>query len=254
VPEARVRAASGTERIALTSASGLTLVTADTEVSVDVSVDAAVFVGDLLVVTVPESDRHRTLLLDPRTGRVLDEAFVDADDAVAFLTPHPTEPVVMVELAMGQDGSQLFRVDVDGTSLRIAEVLQGEEPVFAGFHPHGDRMLIAPHPNDPECLRVFSWPSLDEVARLTAGEIDAEQGFGLAACWVDDDRIAAYATADALIIVDAELQKPQRVELPIDLREEGEVESLIPLTSGRIAAGIWTAAGRLTLTLEVVDD
>ncbi|NKZ71340.1 hypothetical protein GTA09_16990 [Rhodococcus hoagii] len=41
--------------------------------------------------------------------------------------------------------------------------------------------------------------------------------------------------------------------MPIDFREEGEIESLTRLTSGDIAVGAWTPAGRLTLIARIID-
>lgn len=252
--DARIRAARGVERLAISSSSGLTLIGGRPVTRADLHVDAAVFLGEHLLATVPSADGHRVLLIDPATGATLTEQTVDADDATAFLTRHPTEQLVVAEFAMGQDGTRLMRIDVDGQHLRATEILAGEDPVFAGFRPLGDQILIAPHPSDPEVMRVLAWPELSELGRLRASDVDAEYGLGLAACWIDDQRIAAYATEDSLLVTDAGLTPVQRVELPVDFTEEGELETLTPLGSGRVAAGVWTAAGRLTLVIEIADE
>lgn len=248
--DARVRAARGADRLAISSSSGLTLIGGRPVRRDDLHVDAAVFLGEHLLATAPSADGHRVLLIDPATGATLTEQPVDADDATAFLTRHPTEQLVVAEFAMGQDGTRLMRIDVDGQHLRATEILAGEDPVFAGFRPLGDQILIAPHPSDPEVMRVLTWPELSEVGRLRASDVDAEYGLGLAACWIDDQRIAAYATEDSLLMTDGTLAGAQRVELPVDFAEEGELENLTPLGPGRMAAGIWTPAGRLTLVIE----
>lgn len=252
--DARIRAAHGVDLMAISSSAGLTLIGGRPVTRDDLPVDAAVFLGEHLLVTVPSAEGHRVLLIDPATGATLTEQTVDADDATAFLTRHPTEQLVVAEFAMGQDGTRLMRIDVDGQHLRATEILAGEDPVFAGFRPLGDQILIAPHPSDPEVMRVLTWPELGEVGRLGASDVDAEYGLGLAACWIDDERIAAYATEDSLLVTDARLTRVQRVELPVDFTEEGELETLTPLGSGRVAAGIWTAAGRLTLVIEIDDE
>ncbi|MFK4762091.1 hypothetical protein ACI3KS_14260 [Microbacterium sp. ZW T5_45] len=257
--DARIRAAHGVDLVAISSSAGLTLIggrriTRDRITRDDLHVDAAVFLGEHLLATVPSADGHRVLLIDPATGATLTEQTVDADDATAFLTRHPTEHLVLAEFAMGQDGTRLMRIDVDGQHMNATEILTGQDPVFAGFSPRGDRILIAAHPSDPEVMRVLTWPELGEVGRLSASDLDAEYGLGLAACWVDDERIAAYATQDSLLVTDASLTWVQRVELPVDFAEEGELETLTPLGSDRVAAGVWTAAGRLTLVIEIADE
>ncbi|MBM4686549.1 hypothetical protein GS532_23170 [Rhodococcus hoagii] len=56
-----------------------------------------------------------------------------------------------------------------------------------------------------------------------------------------------------MIVTDSHFDSVERVALPIDFREEGEIESLTRLTSGDIAVGAWTPAGRLTLIARIID-
>lgn len=249
--EPRLLAAQGVDRLALCTDAGL-LVAGDSTVIVDGLVaDSAAYVGDGLLVTAKAKEGHRVLLLDPATGEVLEQTVVDADHAAGFITPHPSEPVALIELAMGQDGCVAFRADVDRTTFRLTEVLAGQDPVIAGFSPSGNRLLVVPHPSDPDAVRVLAWPTLDEVGRLTAEELDTEIGMGLPGCWVDEDRIAVYAMEDALVLTDGELTEPVRVTLALDFGDNGDLESLIPLAPGRVAAGVWTPKGRSTLVMEI---
>lgn len=256
--EVRVRAASALDRLVLTAGGDTVLVGDDTVTVAGLSIHAAAFVGDLVVATAPGDDGgHRVLLLDHATGALLDEQAVDADDAMAVVHRHPIDPIAVIELAMGQDGCLALRVDVDvdasgptGAQLRLTEILSGHDPVIAGFRPAGDRLLMAPYPSDPETARVFAWPSLDEVGRVSAADIDAEYGFGLAACWVDDDRAALVAPEDALVLTGSALDSAVRVDLSRMLGDDAEIESLTPLGPGRIAAGVWTPDGRSTRVIE----
>lgn len=247
----RLLAADGLARLAVATETGLLLVGAES-VHVDGDgFDSAAFLGDLLVATRPEGAEHEVLLVDPVTGAVLDRVAIDAEDAAAFITRHPHEPIVVIELAMGQDGCLALRVHVENRALVVSEILPGQDPVVAGFSPAGDRLLVVPHPSDMEAVRVLSWPDLEEVGALSAEDLPTEMGFGLAACWIDDDRIACYATEDALVVTDGALRGPERVTMPVDFVEEGDLESLVRLRPGRVAAGIWMPGGRSTLVLDV---
>ncbi|NKW23796.1 hypothetical protein GS961_15775 [Rhodococcus hoagii] len=55
-----------------------------------------------------------------------------------------------------------------------------------------------------------------------------------------------------MIVTDSHFDSVERVALPIDFREEGEIESLTRLISGDIAVGAWTPAGRLTLIARII--
>lgn len=151
---------------------------------------------------------------------------------------------------MGQSGSSTYKIELAGGSLRVEEILVGQDPVIAGFNPSGTKLLVTPYPDDPEVARVFAWPSLEETGRLTADELDAENGIGLPGCWVDEERIALYAVEDSLILTDQDLGSPVRADFPIDLRESGDIESLKSLEPGRVAVGVWEPEGRSMLVLE----
>ncbi|MFF7294160.1 hypothetical protein ACFY9N_16645 [Microbacterium sp. NPDC008134] len=257
--DVRVRAASAVGRLVLSAGSDAVLVGEDTVTIPGLAIDSAAFIGDLVLATAPapgDGGGHRVLLLDLATGTLLDEKTVDADDAIAAIHPHPHDPVAVIEFAMGQDGCLALRADIDATgetspNLRLTEILAGQDPVIAGFRPAGDRLLVTPYPSDPETARVFAWPSLEEIGQVSATEIGAEYGLGIAGCWVDDERAAIFAPEDALVLTGAALDSPERADLPDVIGEEaGEVESLVALAPGRIAAGVWTPEGRSTLVIE----
>jgi hypothetical protein len=255
--DVRVRAASAVDRLVLSAGSDAVLVGEDTVTIPGLAIDSAAFIGDVVLATAPGGGGgHRVLLLDLATGTLLDETTVDADDAMAAIHRHPHDSVAVIEFAMGQDGCLALRVDVEatgetGASLRLTEILAAQDPVIAGFRPAGDRLLVTPYPSDPETARVFAWPSLEEIGQVSATAIGAEYGLGLAGCWVDDDRTALFAPEDALVLTGAALDSPERADLPDAIGEEaGEIESLVALAPGRIAAGVWTPVGRSTLVIE----
>ncbi|WP_221937751.1 hypothetical protein [Rhodococcus sp. KBS0724] len=259
----RVLAARGLEHLAVSDGSNLLILgaapgtvaatgTPEAAVTVaDVNCDAAAFVGDLLIATAPAAETHRVLLINPATGDVVDEATIDADGATAFIIPHPTELVVVIEFPMGQDGCVAQRVEVISGSLRVDEILCGQDPVIAGFNPSGTRLLVTPYPDDPETARVLAWPSMDEIGRLSADDLVTEIGIGLAACWINEERIAIYAMEDSLVVTNESLGEPVRARLLLDFRDEGDLETLVSLDAGRVAAGVWTPEGRFTLIFEI---
>jgi hypothetical protein len=250
--DARVLAASALDLVIIATQGAVVLVSAQVDV-LDLPADAAAILEGLPLIAVPGEAIHRLLLLEPTAGVVIAEQTVDVDDARAFIYPHPHDGSAILEFAMGQDGTLAYRVDVEESALRLSAILEGDDPVVAGFAPTGDRLLIAQYPSGPETVRILTWPELDEAARVDGGEVDAEYGFGLAGCWIDDDRVAFYATEDALMVAAGDLESPERVELPIAFGDDGEIESLTPLGRGGVAVGTWTPAGRLTLVVEMTE-
>ncbi|WP_366816924.1 hypothetical protein [Myxococcus xanthus] len=243
-------AARGLERLVLSDGKNLLIVGDHAVVVPDLVCDAAACVEELIIATAPGDSSHRILLIDPASGKILDDVQVAAEDATAFITRHPSSPTLLVELPMGQSGSSTYKIELAGGSLRVEEILAGQDPVIAGFNPSGTKLLVTPYPDDPEVARVFAWPSLEETGRLTADELDAENGIGLPGCWVDEESIALYAVEDSLILTDQDLGSPVRADFPIDLRESGDIESLKSLEPGRIAVGVWEPEGRSMLVLE----
>lgn len=72
-----------------------------------------------------------------------------------------------------------------------------------------------------------------------------------------DDKLAEIAqreTEDALIVADENFDSSERIVLPIDFGDEGEIEKVTPLGSGNVAIGAWTPSGRLTLVVHLVDE
>ena len=111
--------ASSLDLLILASAGGLVIAGEEVVTVPGIPADAAALLGGLLVVAVPDGERHRLLALDSATGAILDDQAIDADDARAFLYQHPAEDTAILQLAMGQDGVLAFRVDVEGSRLHL---------------------------------------------------------------------------------------------------------------------------------------
>ncbi len=239
-------------------------------ITVNLAAHTAAFVAhDQLLVASPRrsadgesSDGYRLVLLG-LGGTIHAERTIEADNAAAFVRRHPTEASLLWDFPMGQDGTLLMRVRVVGDDLECTEVLAGDEAVPTTFSPDGTRVLLLPYPNDPDEVRVVSWPSFEVTAALDAATsvegAEIEFGFGISGGFLSDDRVLLSATEGAPIVASSTLDSPQRVEmegLSARLGEDGdvEVETLVPLSSDLFAAVLWTSgAPRLTTVWQLLD-
>ncbi len=212
--------------------------------------DAALRIDDHLLVTASTGEDHLIMLIDYESLELVAEQTFSVSQATAFMTRHPLDSIVLLELAMGQDGSHTLQVDISATHLQLTELFPGEDLVVAGFNSSGTALLLLPHPNDPETARVVHWPTLQEVGHLNAQAVGADLGFGLAGCWIDDQRVALYLMEDSIIVTDGVLSNPTRINLPLNLGDEADVESMRTIEAGVIEATIWTPAGRRRFALE----
>ncbi|WP_028709162.1 hypothetical protein [Propionicicella superfundia] len=215
-------------------------------------VDSAAFPAartDRLLLTVadPDGGPHEVLLIDPTAGNDtaarIDRLTVDTEDATAFSLVHPADGSVLIEFAMGQDGSALLRVDVVNDRLTAEELFPGEDPVTACFCEDGSRLLLVPHPTDPETTRVVSWPGLATIGSLDAAEAGVDMGWGLSATMLPDGRVLLIAQGEGLVATGPALEDPQRIDIPW-LDEDGEVEWVCALDERRLALGVWTPQDR----------
>jgi hypothetical protein len=245
-------AAQGIDEFVLRIATGAVVVNGSAPVTVTEPIDAAVFI-DNVVLAVSRSDAGtRILLVDPATGRVLDETRHAFHAEGALIHCHPGDAVALVDLPMGQDGSTTLRARVHGGTLDVDEILTDRDCVVSGFNSSGTHVLLAPYPSEAEDIVVVNWPELDEHAKLSATDLNAECGLGLAAAWVDDEHVAFFASEDSLIVAQRDFVDAERVPLPLDFAVEGDIEAMRTLTPGRLALGIWTKEGRHTLIVDVL--
>lgn len=188
----------------------------------------------------PFSTSHDLFLLDAELN-VLDRQTVDADEATAYITKHPTEPAAVVDLPMGQDGNILLQATVEGRRLGIEEVLRNQDVVMVSFNNVGKQLLLTPYPSDMEQVMICAWPSLELVSTLQATDLDLEIGFDLSGGYLGDGRVLTLAAEEGPVLSAADLSNPRRVEL-VDLAQlfdDGYVETIAPLDDDLFAAVIW---------------
>lgn len=228
-------------------------------VVVAVAADSATFIApDRLVVTAPGapvegrsfSEFHRVLLMDLE-GVVLDERRVDADAAWAHALVHPTDPAVLCDFIMGQDGNVLVVIRAEGDTLTVREVFPAEAFVNRGFSPDGTRVLLPPYPSDPNCAAVATWPELDLAARLeVAADLPEVQiGIDVWGGFLDDEHVLLLATEQGPIVATADLREAALIPLVgLDAVSDGEgfVEIATPLAPDRFAAVVWHHGTRQT--------
>lgn len=211
--------------------------------------DCAVVVGDHVLATVPdESGRLRThrlvLLSGAQSGggaRVVAEVELDEDDvweAQVTMTPHPVEPTVVVEFAMGQDGGHLLAVDVDGDRLRTTVIETGGVATFGGFSASGTRALLLPWPGEPE-IRVCEWPGMRALATTTEEAHEVEMGWGLVGGFVDGDRVLVLRDEQGLLLLGPDLASGTELVLsPPYAGRDADVTS-VTVRDGVIETLLW---------------
>ncbi|WAS90650.1 hypothetical protein [Nannocystis punicea] len=227
--------------------------------AIAVAADSATFITpNRLVVTSPGapaegrsfSEFHRVLLMDLE-GVVLDEHQVEVDAASAHALAHPTDPAVLCDFVMGQDGNVLTVIRAEDDALTLREVLPAEEFVNRGFSPDGTRVLLPPYPMDPRCAVIATWPELVPVARLDVqAELpEVEIGIDLWGGFLDDESVLLLATEQGPIVATADLRDAALVPM-VGLAEvndgEGFMEMVAPLSSDRFAGVVWKNGTRQT--------
>lgn len=224
-----------------------------------VAADSATFITpNRLVVTAPGapaggrsfSEFHRVLLMDLE-GLVLDERRVEADAAWAHALVHPTEPAVLCDFIMGQDGNVLTVIRAEGDALTVREVFPAEALVNRGFSPDGTRVLLPPYPSDPGRAVVATWPQLDIAARLEVVEDlpEVQMGIDVWGGFLDDHHVLLLATEQGPIVAAADLREAALVPLvgfDAVSDSEGFIELAAPLAPDRFAAVVWNHGTRQT--------
>ena len=215
--------------------------------------DSASFVDGGLLVTAPTVEHgvhdgrpyvHRgettAYLLDLGAATVTSQLRLEVADAGTSAVPHPTDPVVLLDAGEGQDGSQVFAATVGGAEVHGRRLL--ENVVAAGFSPAGDLLLVTPHPSFEPVVRLLDWPSLSEVARLTAADLGwPDDELDLHGCFLDDDLVLLSTVEHGPVLTDGRLQPVAR----LDLSEgspgpDAETTSLLGVAERRFAVELWS--------------
>jgi hypothetical protein len=219
------------------------------------SADAAVFTGaGRMVVTAPVIERrmyqgkpyetkgnHLVQLVDLGSGAVVDTAVLDVADAGVLAVPHPHDGSILLDAAMGQDGSAIFVVRVVGDRLAVEPMW--ENVVVSGFDPSGGRLLLTPHPSFDDVATVVEWPSLATVGRLGGAELGFDDGgIDMYGCFLSDERIilqAGEVEELGLLVCTADLAPVAWLDLEPHEGGESELVSVFGVGPDLIAAEVW---------------
>ncbi|WP_067699332.1 hypothetical protein [Nocardia jejuensis] len=233
-------------------------------IQVPVPADSAAFIApDRLLITAPSawrpgrqfSESHRVLLLN-LAGEILAETLVEVDDATPHLLRHPTDPTVVCDFAMGQDGNTLAVIQAADDELVLREIFRTEEFVNLAFDPTGKRLLLGPYPTDPSRAVVASWPNLDILASLDAESLGLAIGFDIHGGYLNDDRVLLLGTEQAPVLATGSLTDATIIDMK-DLEAwagaDGFVESIAPLSDDLFAAVLWEHGQRTTTLWRICD-
>jgi hypothetical protein len=266
-PQAKLLAATSGLRQIIAVDDGQLAIIADTTLRLPVpAADSATFLqsGQLLV-TAPNIDHqtrhgrtfaqrttHRVLLINPRSGAILDETILDGVfDAGVFAIANPADGSVLLDAAEGQDGSKVFAVRDARSQIRIEHLL--ENVVTSGFSPDGDRLLLLPHPSFDGPAIVASWPSMDPVGTASpqAAGIN-DDAFDLYGCFLDTGRVLLKTVEDRLLLARGDLAPLTHISLTaLTPTKNYSIGLTLGLGPNLFAAELWTDGQKTTTVWEL---
>jgi len=184
---------------------------------------------------------HRVLLLD-LAGEMLDEREVpEVVDAGAFASAHPADGSMIVEFGMGQDGSEIYRIDVGGDQIALDHVLQNV--VACGFSPDGERLLVLPHPSFPSNPSALRWPGLARCGEVTSSSTITSEGaaYDHYGCYLASDRVLLKTVEHGLVLGNRDLDQLVPIELPgiPPIGETFDIGLILGINRRRFAAALW---------------
>jgi len=174
------------------------------------------------VAIVPTEDptAYRLLIVDAATGEVHHELVLQSDRPAGFtLIGHPTGGGFVVDAGRGQDGTDLWSVQVSDGTVTVSPA-DTFERVFADFSPDGTEVLTSPHHGTD--LEIFAWPDWTPLAVLPGEAVFATDGnepvdsFDYFAAYVTSRGILAKSTEyGGMVVVDRVTGNPtHRLLLP----------------------------------------
>lgn len=266
-PQAKLLAATSDLRQIIAVDDGKLVITTDTTLLLAVpAADSATFLrSGLLLVTAPNIEHqtwrnrtivqrttHRVLLIDPRSGAILDEIILDGvADAGVFAIANPADGSVLLNAGEGQDGSEVFTVRDTSSQIRIEHLL--ENVVTSGFSPDGDRLLVLPHPSFEGPAIVASWPSMDPIGTASpqAAGIN-DDAFDLYGCFLDTGRVLLKTVEDRLLLASGDLAALTQVSLTAPTPGKNySIGLILGLGPNLFAAELWTAGQKTTTVWEL---
>jgi hypothetical protein len=266
-PQAKLLAATSDLRQIIAVDDGQLVIITDTTLLLAVpAADSATFLrSGLLLVTAPNIEHqtwrnrtiaqrttHRVLLIDPRSGAILDETILDGVvDAGVFAIANPADGSVLLDAGEGQDGSEVFTVRDASSQIRIEQLL--ENVVISGFSPDGDRLLVLPHPSFEGPAIVASWPSMDPIGTASpqAAGIN-DDAFDLYGCFLDTGRVLLKTVEDRLLLASGDLAALTQVSLTAPTPGKNySIGLILGLGPNLFAAELWTDGQKTTTVWEL---
>lgn len=188
--------------------------------------DSATFLGsDRVLITAPRIERstfegrtfeasaeHRAFLVDASSAEIIDVAVLDVCDAGVTALPHPHDGSVVLDAGEGQDGNRVFVVRCDADRLTVTHAF--ENAIAATFNPSGTRLLLSPHPSHDGAARVIDWPTLQNIASLSANDAglpgDCFDAYG---CFLRDDTVLLETSGGEILLTDGDLHPVALIQL-----------------------------------------
>ena len=182
----------------------------------------------MAIVPTDDPTAYRMLIIDAGSGELHHELVLDSDHPAGFtIYGHPTGEGFVVDAGRGQDGTDLWSVQVSDGQVAVTPSDTWQR-VFADFSADGTEILTAPHSG--EDLEVFSWPDWTPQAVLSGEAVFAMEGnypadrFDFFAVYLTSRSILAKSTEyGEMVVVDRQSGSPtHRLSLPgLEADEDG---------------------------------
>jgi hypothetical protein len=252
---AKLLAASPTlASVVVTDTRSVIIVTGQRRIPVEIEAadSATLLPGGHLLVTAPTLERrayhgreyqakaeHLVYLVDLDSGRILDRTVLDTVNAGVTAVPHPHDGSVLLDVGMGQDGSDVYSARV--VDNRVTIELVAQDVLAASFAPSGDRLLLMPHPSFDDDVSVLEWPSRRPIARLGGDDLAiGSYGFDLYGCFLSDRRVLLKTSEHGLLLCSGELRPIAWIDLdqPSDT-SDADLSLMLGVAENVFAVLIW---------------
>lgn len=204
------------------------------------------------IVSTEDPTAYRLLIVDAAAGELHHELVLHSDHPAGFtLNGHPTGGGFVVDAGRGQDGTDLWSVQVSDGTVTVTSAATFER-VFADFSPDGTEVLTTPH-NGTD-LEIFAWPDWTPLVALSGEAVFATDGnqpvdsFDYFAAYLTSRSILAKSTEyGGMVVVDRLTGNPtHRLLLPgLEADEDGAtpIKSFALIGRTHLLTWSWSPGG-----------
>jgi len=156
-----------------------------------------------------EGRKHYARLneLKVQTNQIKEGIYFESEDGVYCLFFDKTHQQIIIEVACGQDGILLFKIDPSLITRKAPEEINlGCDKIFSGWHPSQKYFLTSPHNSD--ILSIYTYPDIqlfktieDEKIFTEAFALSEEEHLYFCSAFIGDDYILHVSTCDNLILL-----------------------------------------------------